>query len=338
MTEELSPLERELPRRLVVIGDLNAFGGILVRVLRGLRLINAEHHWSGGRTVVVQLGDVPNRGPSARAAMELLLALGPEAREAGGDVLWLLGNHEVLSALRHEAYVTAEEYLEFATPPELEVFFQERTRFQYQFLGLPRDDGSVPPMAGLLRAWEDENAPGREEYQRAMGPSGRLGRAIRRLPIAVRFGPVLLVHGGLSPKWADFGIEGLSKLAARAWAQKPTSYEALDPHSILRDPLGPVWNRVYCLSSAERVGSDLSEALRMVGAAQMIVGHTRTDAAPDGVPGRPLVRHRGRLIMADVGLGDPGEPPAVLVIERGRIEVWTPGGGRSRVADIRLRR
>jgi len=327
-------LERELPRRVVVVGDLNGQGALLLKMLRGLRLVTRDNHWSGGKTVLVQMGDLPNRGPAPRMAMDLLLNLQREARAAGGDVVWILGNHEVLSALGHEAYVTAEEYLEFATEEELETFYHERSRFQFQFLGTHRADGLVPPMGGPLRAWEEENAPGKTFYRHSMGPHGLHGRAIRSLPIAVRFGPLLFVHGGLTPRWAEHGLAGLDSLARETWASRPVAYDALDPHSILRDPLGPLWNRVYCLASAVRVGGDLQEALRIVGALRMIVGHTRTDAAPGGITGRPLVRHGGRLIMSDVGLGEPGDSGAALVIERGRIDVWCPGGARSTLLEV----
>lgn len=337
MAEARADLERDLPRRVVVIGDLNGQGALLVRMLRGLRLIDAEGHWRGGKTVVVQMGDIPNRGPSPRMAMELVLELRREARAAGGDVIWLLGNHEVLSALGHEAYVTAEEYLEFATDGELEAYFKERTLFQYQFLGEHRDDGHVPPMTGILKAWEEAHAPGQAEYRRAMGHNGPLGRAIRGLPIAIKLGPLLFVHGGLSPRWAEQGLAALEQRAFEAWSSRPGSYDELDPHSVLRDPLGPLWHRFYCLASAERVQSDLREALRLAGARQMIVGHTRTDAAPGGRTGRPLVRHRGRLIMSDVGLGDAGEAGCVLIVERGKIETWTPGGTRSVLTTVRRR-
>lgn len=333
----MTELERELPARIVVIGDLNAHATVLVRILRGLRLVTKDGRWSGGRTVLMQMGDVPNRGPGARTAMELLLALGPEARDAGGDVLWLLGNHEVLSVLRHEAYVTPEEYMEFASTDEIERFIYSRNRFQLELLGLPRQRATIPPMGGRLRAWEEENAPGREAYRAEMGPKGKLGIAIRSLPLAVRFGPLLFIHGGLSPRWAGFGLSGLDLEAKKAWAKGPEFYEDLEPSSVLRDPLGPLWHRVYALASAPSVRADLLEALEITRARQMVIGHTRTDAVPQGEVGRVLVRHGGRLVMSDVGLGDPGEPGAALVIERGRIEQWTPGGAKVQVARVKSR-
>jgi hypothetical protein len=73
----------------------------------------------------------------------------------------------------------------------------------------------------------------------------------------------------------------------------------------------------------------------MVGAVQMIVGHTRTDSIERGKPSVPLLRQRGKVIMTDVGLGDPGEIGCALVIEHKRIEAWSPGGSRTEISTIR---
>ena len=44
-------LDLPLPRRAVIIGDLNGAAAVFVRLLRGLRLIKKDGTWSGGRTV-----------------------------------------------------------------------------------------------------------------------------------------------------------------------------------------------------------------------------------------------------------------------------------------------
>lgn len=331
-------LERELPARVVVLGDLNAQLTVLKRALVELKLVHKKTGaWTGGKTVFVQMGDIPNRGPAARAAMDLMMELRPQALDAGGDVVWLLGNHEVMSVLGHEAYVTAEEYLEFATDEEIDQFLTARTRYVYELLGAPDVPGIVPPLGGKIRAWEEEHAPGKDGYRKAMSPTGRYGRYIRKLPIAFRFGPLCFVHGGLSPGWAQHGIEGLNHLAREAWARKPHYYQELEPNGIFRDPLGPLWHRAYCIAKAKLVRRDLGAALDLVGAEQMLVGHTRSDSVEGGVLGQPLLRQGGRVIMTDVGIGDPGEAGSVLVVEKRRIEVWSPGGSRTKLTTVRGR-
>lgn len=334
-TESGYTLERDLPARVIVLGDLNAQNALLRRYLIDLKLMHRKTGaWIGGKTVFVQMGDIPNRGPAARAAMDLMIELRPQAQAAGGDIYWLLGNHEVMSVLGHEAYVTAEEYLEFARPDEIDAFYTDRTRYIYEQLGAPDVGGYVEPLGGKMRAWEEMNAPGREVYRKMMGPTGRYGKYIRRLPIAFRFDQLLFVHGGLSPTWAAHGIEGLQRLSRDEWAKKPHFYQELDPQSIFRDPLGPLWHRAYCVAKAKMVKTDLAAALDLIGAKMMFVGHTRTDSVDAGAMSQPLLRQRGKVIMTDVGLGDPGEPGSVLVIEKSKIEVWTSGGTRSRLLSL----
>ena len=331
------PVARDLPSRTVIIGDLNGQCSLLRRLLIGLKLMRRDERWCGGRSVLVQMGDVPNRGGSAREAMDLLVRLRDEARQAGGDVYWLLGNHEVMSTLRHEAYVSSDEYLEFADVEDIERFQGERTRYLYELLGSSDTVGVVEPLGGRLRAWEEANAPGRALYRAAMGREGPYGRAIRNLPIAFKLGPLLFVHGGLSPTWAEYGLESLEEQARSEWLLKPEYYQQLDPQGVFRDPHGPLWHRAYCVGDTATVRHDLQEALRLVEATQMFVGHTRTDSVVDGSLSVPLLRHRGRLVMTDVGLGEPGEPGCALVVERGRIEMWTPGGSRSRIGTVKRR-
>ena len=330
-------LERELPARLVVIGDLNAQHGLLVRYLMGLKLMKKSGAWCGGRTVLVQMGDIPNRGGGSRAAMDLMIRLRLEAREAGGEIYWLLGNHEVMTALGHEAYVSADEYLEFAHHQEVDQFYLERTRFMYELLGPPDRPQYVEPMGGRVRAWEEAHAPGKAAFRAAHGPQGRYGAYIRTLPVAFKLGSLLFVHGGLSPQWAELGLEGLQAEAQRCWGTAARFYQELDPNGLFRDPLGPLWHRAYCVANAKVVREDLLVALRRIGARQMLVGHTRTDTLVGGKPSVPILRHRGRLVMTDVGLGEPGEGGSALVVERDRIEVWTPGGERSLLSAVKKR-
>ena len=85
---------RQTPLRTVVLGDLHgsldAFRGILTRA----GLLDGDS-WRGGRAILVQLGDVIDRGPDSIATYEFLAELQSRSRKGKGRVIRLLGNHEV---------------------------------------------------------------------------------------------------------------------------------------------------------------------------------------------------------------------------------------------------
>ena len=62
----------------------------------------------------MQTGDYLDRGGAVRAVLDLLIALEPQAKSAGGRVEVLLGNHEVMNMVRELTDVSAEAYASFA--------------------------------------------------------------------------------------------------------------------------------------------------------------------------------------------------------------------------------
>ncbi|HYD72205.1 MAG TPA: metallophosphoesterase, partial [Candidatus Binatia bacterium] len=101
--------------RIVAIGDLEGAYEKWLDMLRTAQLIDAEGDWSGGRAHLVQLGDVPDRGPNSRAIMDHLMRLERQAQRAGGRVHALIGNHEAMNVEGDLRYVHPGEYAAFAT-------------------------------------------------------------------------------------------------------------------------------------------------------------------------------------------------------------------------------
>ena len=56
--------------RVVAIGDVHGDKDALTAVLRMAALIDSNDRWIGGTAHVVQVGDVPARGPQTRAAAD----------------------------------------------------------------------------------------------------------------------------------------------------------------------------------------------------------------------------------------------------------------------------
>ena len=99
---------------LVAIGDVHGDFDDFVAILQHTGLIDKQNHWTGGKTTFVQAGDLLDRGPKPREVMDLMMALEKEAGKAGGRVVSLLGNHEMMNIMGDLRYVTPVNYASFA--------------------------------------------------------------------------------------------------------------------------------------------------------------------------------------------------------------------------------
>jgi hypothetical protein len=314
------------PGRIVVVGDLNAADDVLIDILRGTGLVDRRLAWRGGRSELVQVGDLFNRGGGALNALTLLLRLQREARAAGGKVTVLLGNHEAMTALRHEGYCTEDEYLAFATAAERRAWPARVDRAMRRLLK-HRPGGVILPIAPRLEAWKIEHVPGRTALRRALGPRGKLGKALRRLPLAYLAERTLFVHAGLLPEWAALGIDGLNERVRETWqlaGSRPLW--KLPKKSLFRNSKGPLWDRSLVRGGVE-ARRDLHRSLSMIGAERMVVGHTQTASLAGGREGHVQLLAGGRLIAVDVGLASGEDTPrAALIIEDQSGFEWTPRG------------
>jgi len=313
--------------RVIAIGDLNGAYDVLIELLRGTGLVNRKLAWSGGCAELVQMGDLFNRGGGAAQAFRLLLELKRQARRAGGKVTILLGNHELMTALRHEGYCTEDEYLSFASAAERRAW-PARVRRAMGRIIRDRPNGILLPIEPRLEAWKIEHVPGRTQLRRALGPRGVLGRALRGLPVAYIVSQTLFVHGGLGPAWARVGIEGLNRQARECWAAARVNLWSLPKKSLFRNSAGPLWDRSLVRGGPE-AKRQLHETLELLGVQRMVIGHTQTASLPGGRAGQILVTASGRLIAVDVGLSS-SQPTAsaALIIEGERGYEWTASGTR----------
>src|SRR5215475_3600913 len=102
--------------RIVALGDVHGDCDALVAVLKMAGLLDDSMRWIGGSAHLVQIGDIPARGPQTRQAFDLLMRLEPEALSAGGKLHPLIGNHDAGVIYGDLRNVLLEEYLGFREP------------------------------------------------------------------------------------------------------------------------------------------------------------------------------------------------------------------------------
>jgi len=187
--------------RVVAVGDLHGNVEAFTEILRETGIVDASLRWSGGRTTLVQMGDIVDRAPRLREILDLLMRLEVEARAAGGQVVVLLGNHEIMDLLGVLREVDPGTYVSFTDERSeqrrddawRELVRVTRTRARAQ--GAP--EPAVTDES--RRRWLTAAPLGMVDFLTAFGPEGLYGRWLRSRPALLRIGDTVFVHGGLGP-------------------------------------------------------------------------------------------------------------------------------------------
>ncbi|HNZ21624.1 MAG TPA: shewanella-like protein phosphatase [Polyangiaceae bacterium] len=227
--------------RIVAIGDLHGDLAATRKALRVAGVMSDKDSWSGGNTVLVQTGDVLDRGDDERAILDLLDRLEQEAKAAGGLVLRLQGNHEVMNVAGDLRYVTRAGFTTFesVTSPD------------------------NPAFAAPFKPQERARAL-------AFAPGGPYALRLARHNTVVMVNDTLFVHGGILSKHIRYGLGRINE-EVKAWmrAERPRL-----PALMLSED-APTWNRRYSTAHVDaRDCRVLATALKHLEAKRMVVGHT----------------------------------------------------------------
>lgn len=338
--------------RIVALSDIHGAYDAMVATLQNAEVLDEELGWSGGATHLVIVGDILDRGPDSREAMDLLMQLEQEAEAAGGMVHVLIGNHEAMNLIGDLRYVSREEFADFAA----EETDEERERWLAEFTRRKDEGGDI---SDEVRREFDERFPaGFFAHRREFEADGKYGAWLLSQPVVVVINGTAFVHGGLSPMIADIGLDGVNGTLAGELEEYIENLEPLvdagvltpmdsfyahprilqnympsvDAEAGLMDliaetqklaesdvhaPEGPLWYRgnVACCRIVEE--ERLQAALDAIGATRVVIGHTPTQGR------RILERFDGDIIEVDTGMLSEryGGTGNALIIEGDRLAV-----------------
>lgn len=319
--------------RVVAFGDVHGAYDDWIQLLQEVGVIDAQLNWTGGNTHLVSVGDLIDRGPGSREVVELMIKLESQARQAGGAVHMVLGNHEVMVLTGKLNYVSAAEFAAFAedeTAAERDALFSQYQQFNPQADRASFDEAMPPGYIGLRKAYATD---------------GKLGAWLSRQPFAVKVNDKLYMHGGIASNITDMDLKELNfKLqgelqgylaaidALRKAGQLPLfvsrddsltfintqveAYSAANPRSrpkwfedvrvafaaqeyLVFDPFNaPTWYRGTSRCHPLSESYNVEKFLKKVGARQVVVGH-------DPNPGTAISRMDGLVIRLDTGMYRP---------------------------------
>ncbi len=311
--------------RIVAVGDLHGDFDNFVTILKARKvgLVDENLHWTGGRTHLVQLGDIMDRGDKAKDIFDLLMRLEKEAAEAGGMVHVLIGNHEEINmtgiALQYPGYVFVEQFTAFlpesfkkakekafvaALPPEA----QERVK---------RDGLNIAKDAGWRAFWEDlleksKRAKGNDEAGKAYVENFNktYGKWLVKKNVVIKINDIVFVHGSLNREYSREPLQSLNdeyRSELESFAVRSASSRAFERFGrqtkpkLIYSPRSPLWYREDEIASE----AEIDAILRDLHASRMVVGHNYNAAGGGSpiVPAEGVARYGGRIWMIDTGIG-----------------------------------
>jgi hypothetical protein len=221
-------------RRIIVIGDIHGDWDMTQKLLKVGSLIDNTGNWIGGDTVVVQVGDQIDRcrykfgngNPSCDKPeatnpdegndwkiLQYFTQLHQQAKEYGGAVYSLMGNHELMNVQGDFRYVSYEG--------------------RREFINYKKPDETIIENGDEARQWAFK--PG--------NPISNFLACTRQMALII--GSNLFVHAGLLPIIAKkYSINSLNQLMSLyLWDKldKPSEYADV----FFTSDISPLWNRVF---------------------------------------------------------------------------------------------
>lgn len=190
---------------IFMVGDIHGAYPEFVSILQHAGLVNDKLDWIGKSAHFVSTGDLMDRGPSSRKVMDLLIKLQGQAKQAGGQVHVLLGNHEVLNLIGDWRYISLQEYQEFAGDESAAMRNKYFKEYKDANSNLNGTDESA------LASFDKQFPSGFFARLEAFMPAGKYGQWLHTLPVVIKINQHVFTHGGLSVKTLNTSINELNK-------------------------------------------------------------------------------------------------------------------------------
>ena len=292
----------EAPARIVAIGDVHGANEHFIAMLTRAGLLDAQHRWTGGKTILVQTGDVTDRGAGVRRALDLLMTLEKQASAAGGKVHVLLGNHEVMNLLGQTTDVSRDLIAEFGGEAPYRAAFGKDGRYG-KWLRTKRVlveiDGNVFMHGGIDLDYTKESLDGINK--RAQREIAEWDAGVRWLEDKRLIQPTMGLAEIAGVARAE--VERLNALVAenKIPDDAVTIATLLPPvanigSSSLFHPQGPLWFRGFATWPEAEGAERMAALLKHHDVRRFVTGHT---VQPNG---RITSRFDGALFLIDTGM------------------------------------
>jgi len=318
--------------KIVAVGDIHGAYKNFVNILKGTELIDNDLHWIGGKTHLVQTGDIMDRGPGAKNVFDLLIRLEKEAEEAGGKVHFLIGNHEEMNitgiAFDYEGYITVDQFVSFL-PDKYRAKKEQEFRKKIAEKDLRAKTAGVNLENKLRNYWQQLRREDKEAQRKyIINFNEKYGQWLLKHNAVIKINDTIFVHGGISRKFSTWKLEDINNRLRQELSFLRRAVKNLRSSPIIFKPEivynsnGPLWYRGLALNNEQNFKSEVDEILHNLGAKHMVIAHTpRTGSKV--ITLQQMMRFQGKVWIIDTGISEfYGGFLSALIIEGDNFSIW----------------
>ncbi|QHL87775.1 metallophosphoesterase [Nibribacter ruber] len=265
-----------LPAKLMAISDIegnfDAFASFLIK--HGV--MDRHYNWTFGQGHLVLNGDFVDRGENEPQVLWLIYLLEDKAAAQGGQVHYILGNHEVMKLYGDYSY----------------------TEYKYR------------EVAKQISGFSDWGTSAKFLY----GPTSELGKWLKTKNVVLKMGPYLFVHAGINSNLLahQLTVSEINQIARKYYGQDAKD-KVTDPKekTVLSKYDSPYWDRSLSMNLVYRImylfrdpleanyhkttQAELEQILAFYDVSQLVVGHSVVqDITTD---------YQGKVVKIDVRHG-----------------------------------
>jgi hypothetical protein len=327
--------------RVVAVADLHGDYERFVFILTqpGVGVLDEELHWIAGKTHLVQLGDIMDRGPDAKEILDLLIRLEKEAEAVGGMVHVLIGNHEEMNitgiSLDYPGYVKVKQFVDFLPDSYREsqeakylktLSPQERKKAKESGLDVATDENLASFWQKIIDRKDSES---RKAY--VLGFNDAYGDWLLQKNVIIMIDDIIFVHGGVSEAFSKWPLREINTVMRtelaffRGRMRDPRQYRRPFKPKLVYNSDSPIWYKGLASKGAESAQPEVDRILANMGARTMVIGHNFF-SYPGGSPivqKNNVARFQDKIWMMDTGIsGSYGGVPSALIFDNGDFKVW----------------
>ncbi|MCB9091251.1 MAG: metallophosphoesterase [Halobacteriovoraceae bacterium] len=263
-SQDSNPFQTRYSKRNTVyaLGDIHGNFELVKRALLTGKLVDKKLNWTGGKATFVQVGDILDRGDDEKKIIDFFEKLTTQAQKAGGEVIILNGNHEVMNVS-----------LDFrSTGPRGFKNFRHFYRTRIHDSEIEHIDSVPRSQRGRIVAFR---------------PGGPYAKILAKRNSILILGETLYVHGGVSLEDIDYGLNNINRDISE-WMSGKKIFEIPEikkRYPITQGNILPVeiqsslLNREYSLIESDLPQEDLrcqklQRILDRLNLKRMVVAHT----------------------------------------------------------------